>query len=101
MEDTADDAGARRGINGEAQVADGDGAVVGDANGGADAPDEAPPGTGWRGADGGVFLSECGLMGGMRGGADFAVNFGEVGVSDELLEHGVCGVDGVDGLGCE
>ena len=60
-----------------------------------------PPGTGWRGADGGVLLSECGLMGGMRGGADFAVNFGEVGVCDELLEHGVCGVDGVDGLGCE
>ena len=101
MEDTADDAGARRGIDGEAKVADGDGAVVGDADGGADAPDEAPPGAGWRGADGGVFLSESGLVCGVWSGADFAVNFGEVGVCDELVEHGVCGVEGVDGLGCE
>lgn len=46
-------------------------------------------------------MSECGLMGGMRGGADFAVKFGEVCVCDELVEHGVCGVDGVDGFGCE
>ena len=101
MEDTADDAGARRGIDGEAKVADGDGAVVGDADGGSDAPDEAPPRAGGRGADGGVFLSESGLVGGVRSGVDFAVNFGEVGVCDELVEQGVCGVDGVDGLGCE
>ena len=101
MEDTADDAGARRGIDGEAHVADGDGAVVGDADGGADAPDKAPPGTRGRGADDGVFLSECGLVGGVRGGADFAVKFGEVGVCDELVEQGVCRVDGVDGFGCE
>ena len=93
MEDTADNAGAKRGINGEAHVADGDG--------GAETPDEAPPGTGWRGADGGVFLSECGLVGGVRGGADFTVDFGEIGVGDELVEHGICRVDGVDGLGCE
>ena len=46
-------------------------------------------------------MSECSLMGGMRCGADFAVKLGEVGVCDELVEHGVCGVDGVDGFGCE
>jgi hypothetical protein len=57
VEDTADDAWARRGVDREAEVADGDGAIVGDANGGADAPDEAPPRTGGRGADDGVFLS--------------------------------------------
>lgn len=101
MEDTADDERARRGIDGEAKVADGDGAVVGDADGGANAPDEAPPGTRRRRADGCVFLSESGLVGGVRGGADFAVDFGEVGVCDELVEQGVCGGDGVDGFRCE
>ena len=99
MEDTADDAGARRGVDGEAHVADGDGAVVGDADGGAEAPDEAPPRTGGGGADDGVFLSECGLVGGVWGGADFAVDFGEVCVRDEFIEECVCGVDGVDGFG--
>ena len=48
-----------------------------------------------------MVLSERGLVGGVRGGADFAMDFGEVGVCDELFEQGVSGVDGVDGLGCE
>ena len=46
-------------------------------------------------------LSESGLVGGVGGGVDFAVKFGEVGVCDELVEQCVCGVDGVDGFGCE
>ena len=40
VEDTEDGAGVKWGIDGEAKVADG--------NGGADAPDEAPPRTGGR-----------------------------------------------------
>lgn len=80
------DAGAWRGVDGEAEVADGDGAVVGDADGGAEAPDEAPPRAGGGGADDGVVLGDGGVASGERGGADFAMEFAFVGVAEEVCE---------------
>ena len=41
------------------------------------------------------------LVCGVGSGADFAVDFGPVGVGDECVEECVCGLDGVDGVGSE
>ena len=41
------------------------------------------------------------LVCGVGSGADFAVDFGSVGVGEEGVEEGVCGLDGVDGVGSE
>ena len=76
VEERAQDAGAGRSVDGKAQGADGDFAVVASAPGGAQAPEEAPPGAGWRGADAGVFLGE----GGVGGGAGFPMEFVRIGV---------------------
>ncbi len=47
--------------------ADGDFAVVADADFGLLAPDERPPRTGWNRAQYGTFLGEGLLLGGVRG----------------------------------
>ena len=41
------------------------------------------------------------MMSGGRGGADFAVDFGAIGVDDEGVKKSIGGVDGVDGVGCK
>ena len=100
-EQAVDEAGAWRGVHGEAEGAEGDFAVVADADGGAEAPDEAPPRAGRRRAElGAVFcegLRACGV--GSR--AEFAVDFVGVGVGEELVEEGVGGFEGEDVIGGE
>ena len=87
VEETAQDAGAGRSVEGKAQGADGDFGVVADAHGGSQAPDD----------DAGVFLGE----GGVGGGAEFPVEFVMIGVVDEGLAQDVCRLEGADGVGGE
>ena len=79
-----DEAGARRSIDGEAEVADGGLAVVADADGGAEAPDEAPPGAGRSRAEFGALFCEGLRAGGVGSGAEFAVDFVGIGVPKAL-----------------
>lgn len=97
-EDAADDARARWSINGKAQGADGDFAVVADADAGAEAPNKAPPRAGWSGADAGVFLAKGGLMRGVCGGGEFTMEFVMIGVVEEGIEQGVCRFHCADGV---
>lgn len=101
VEDTASEARARRSIDGETEVANGYGAIVGDADGSAEAPDKAPPGASGNGADLAVTLGERLLVGGVRSGAKLAMDFMMIGVSDEVVDERVGTIDGVDGLGGE
>ena len=96
MEKAAGDFGAWRGIDGKARVADGDFAVITDAGGGAQAPEEAPPRAGGSRADAGVFLGQGGLMCGVGGGAEFTMDFVVVGVGEEGFEQWVGGLDGAE-----
>ena len=77
-----DEAGAGRGVHGEAEVADGGFAVVADADGGAQAPDETPPRAGWRRAEFGAVFGEGLLACGIGSRTEFAVDFVGVGVDD-------------------
>ena len=84
-----DEARARRSFDGEAEVADVGLAVVADADGGAEAPDEAPPRAGRSRAEFGALFCEGLRAGGVGSGAEFAVDFVGVGVEEELVEEGV------------
>ena len=84
---TADDGGAGWSINGLALCADGDGAVVADADTGLLAPDVAPPRAGGSGTDDGSFFGEGLLLGGVGSLAEFAVDFVLVGVGQEWVEQ--------------
>jgi len=95
----ADNGGTWRRSKGEALVADGDFAVVADADAGLLAPDVGPPRALWRGSDGGAFFDEGLLVGGVRGLAQFAVKFVLVGVRDELVEQLVGPSQFHDGFG--
>jgi len=70
-----------------ALVADGDFAVVADADAGSLAPDAGPPRALRRGTDHGALFGEGLLVGGMGCLAEFAMDFVLVGVGDELLEE--------------
>ena len=83
----ADDAGAWRGVNGLALGADGDFAVVADADAGLLAPDVGPPRTGRGGTQDGAVLGQGLVAGGVGGGAEFAMDFVLVGVGQELVEQ--------------
>lgn len=90
-----------RSVHGEAEAADGGSAVVADADGGAEAPDEGPPRAGWRRAEfGAVFGERLGACS-VGSGAEFAVDFVSVGVGEELVEEGVGGFEGEDLVGGE
>ena len=67
--------------------ADGDFAVVTDADAGLLAPDVGPPRALRSGADDGAFFCEGLLVGGMGCQAEFAMDFVLVGVGDELVEQ--------------
>jgi hypothetical protein len=70
-----------------ALIANGDFAVVADADAGLLAPDEGPP-RAWRcRTDHGSFFGEGLLVGGVGRLAEFAVDFVLVGVRDELVEE--------------
>jgi len=85
--EAADDGAAWWGINGLALGADGDFAIVADADTGLLAPDKRPPGTGWGGAQNGMLLGKRLLVSGEWGGAQFAVDFVLVGVGEELVQE--------------
>ena len=83
-EEAVDEAGAWRSVHGEAEVADGGSAVVADANGGAEAPEETPPRAGWSGAEFGAIFGDGLRACGVGSGAEFAVDFVGVGVPKAL-----------------
>jgi hypothetical protein len=95
--EAADDGGAGRGVNGLALRADGNLAVVPDADAGLLAPDVGPPRALRGGADHGALFGEGLLVGGVGCLAEFAVDFVLVGVGDELVEQWV-GPDQFDDL---
>ena len=84
-----DDFAARGGGEALALEADGDFAVVADAHGGALAPDVGPPRAGRSGAQDGALFAQGLLACGVRGGAQFTVDFVLIGVGEELVEQGV------------
>jgi hypothetical protein len=100
-EAAAGEAGARWSVDGKAEGADGDFAVVADTDGGTEAPDEAPPRAGRRRAEFGTVLGESELVCGVGSGAEFAVDFVGVGVCEELIEERVGGFEGEDVVGGE
>ena len=85
--EAADDGGAGWGVHGLALRADGNFAVVTDADAGLLAPDVGPPRTVGIGPEDGTFFSEGLLVGGEGCLAEFAVDFVLVGVGDELVEQ--------------
>src|SRR5512137_225770 len=69
--------------------ADGDFAVVADSDSGLLAPDVRPPRAGWGGAQDGAILGQGMVTGGQWGGAQFAVDFMLVSMSEQLLGQGI------------
>ena len=84
-----DEAGAGRRVHGKAEGADGDFAVVADADAGAEAPDERPPRAGRGRTELGAVFCESLRACGVGSRAEFAVDFVGVGVEEELVEEGV------------
>ena len=87
--ETTDDGGAGWSVNGLALGADGDFAVVPNADAGLLAPDVGPPRTVGIGAQDGSFFGAGLLLGGVGCLAEFAVDFVLVGVGQELIEQRV------------
>ena len=87
------------GVNGVTLGSGGDFAVVADADTGLLAPDIGPPGALGGGADDGALFGEGLLLRGVRGLAEFAVDFVLVGVGDELVEELVGGGEFADAFG--
>ena len=85
--EAADDRGAGWRGDGLALRADGDFAVVTDADAGLLAPDVGPPRAVGIGPEDGTFFGEGLLVGGVGCLAEFAVDFVLVGVGDELVEQ--------------
>ena len=83
----AEDGGSWRCSDGVALVADGDFAVVTDADAGLLTPDVGPPRTLRGGTDHGALFGEGLLVGGVGCLAEFAVGFVLVGVGNELVEQ--------------
>ena len=83
--ETADDGGPGWRVNGLALGADGDLAVVPDADAGLLAPDVGPPRTVGIGPEDGTFFSESLLVGGVGCLAEFAVDFVLVG-PDQFID---------------
>jgi len=99
--EATDDFAAWRGIKGLAQGADGDFAVIVNADASLLAPDIGPPRAGWGGTqDGTVFgqgLSACGAWSGVQ----FAMDFVLVGMEQELVEQAVGSFQFEDVIGRE
>ena len=85
----ADAGGAWRSINGLALGAGADFAVVADTDTGPLAPDKRPPRTRRDRTQDGAFFGEGLCSGGVRGGAEFAMDFVLVDVGQELVEQAV------------
>ena len=82
----ADDGGPGWGGHGLAERTAGDGAVGGDADARALAPDIGPPRTGRCGPDDGAFFGAGLVVGLRRGWVEFAVDFMLVGVRDQVVQ---------------
>lgn len=82
-----DDGGTGCGVEGLALGADGDCAVIADADAGLLAPDKGPPRTSGCGPEHGAFFGAGLLLGGVGCDAEFAVDFVVVGMSEELGEE--------------
>lgn len=85
----ADDGGARRRICALALGAGGDFAAGADADAGLLTPDKGPSRTGRDRMQAGAFFGEGLFPGGVRGGAEFAMDFVLVDVGEELVEPAV------------
>ena len=86
MEATGD-GGAAGAFDAEALGADGDPLIGADFGLGTLAPDVGPPRAVWSGAEDGALLRESKVPGGLRGGAQFAVEFFLVVVKAEFFEQ--------------
>ena len=95
----ANDFGIGRDSEFEALSAQGDGAVWGDLDRGAQAPDVGPPRTGWDWAEHGAVLSQSLVPGGLGWGAQLAMDFMGVGVGAELFEQEVGAIPLADLVG--
>lgn len=95
----ADDGGAWWSINGLALGADGDFTVVADPDAGPLAPDIGPPRTRRYPTQDGAFFGEGLCSGGVRGGAEFAMDFVLVDVGQELVEQAVGAFEFADMVG--
>jgi len=82
-----------------AEGANGNLAVVADADPGLEAPNKRPPGALWGGADDGAALGEGLLVSLEWGLAQFAVDFMLVGVRDQLVQQVVGAVELTDVIG--
>ena len=69
--------------------ADRDFAVVTDADARLLAPDVGPPRTSWNWAQDRPFFGQSLVDGGLQGGAQFAVDFMLIGMSEQLRQQGV------------
>ena len=97
----ADDGGAWRCLNGLALGAGGDFAVVADADAGLLAPGKRPPWTSRDGTQNGAFFGKGLGSGGVRGGAEFTMDFALVDVRQELVEQTVGPCEFADAVGGE
>ena len=79
--------------------ADGDFSIVADADRGLEAPDVRPPRAGRCGAKGGAFLGQGLVASRLWGGAQFAVDFMFVSMSEQLLEQVIGATEFVDLVG--
>ena len=96
-----DDFGARRAGDPQAFQACRDAPIGADGDGGADTPDVSPPrAAGCRAQDGLLFLSGT-ASGGIRGAADFPVDFLGIAMVPEGGEQGIGGERRGDGFGGE
>ena len=95
----ADDGGARWSINGLTLGADRDFAVVADADASLLAPDKGPPRTKRDWTQDGAFFGDGLCSGGVRGGAEFTMDFMLVDVGQELVEQVVGPFEFADVIG--
>lgn len=87
--ETTDDFGTWGCVNGQSLVADGHFTIVADADFGLLAPDKGPPWAGRNWTQNGMFLDEGLLSGGVRGGAQFAMDFVSVYVWQQLVQEAI------------
>jgi len=83
------------------QGADGDLAVIADADVSLLAPDIGPPRAGWGGPQNGTVLSQRLAAGGVRGGAQFAMDLVLVGMEQKLVQQAVGSFQFEDVIGSE
>lgn len=79
----------RRGVNGLALGADGDFAVITDADAGLLTPDIGPPRAGWGGPQDGAVFRQGQAASRQRGGPEFPMDFMLVGMKPELVQEAV------------